>query len=246
MGLTWSTFLIEIVNFVVLVWLLTRFLYQPVQRVISSRQKMIADQVDRAREMQSRCEALTKQYENRLSEWQTERASLKAGFERELGEERSRREGALRASLQSERERAEASRNAREQETEQAMKRRAAQDAAAFCARLLSRIASPQLETALVDAAIADLNGLSEAERAHLRASLNGATEAVVATRYPLDETRRTKILEGLARSLDSTVGARFAQSDDLVAGLRIDLGTLRLEGNLAGELLWFAHVTGA
>ena len=37
MELDWTTFILEIINFLVLVWILHRFLYQPVMNVIAQR-----------------------------------------------------------------------------------------------------------------------------------------------------------------------------------------------------------------
>ncbi len=245
MGFSWSTFLIQILNFVVLVWILTRFLYQPVTRAIVARQKAIRDELRRADEVKKQSEALSRQYESRLADWGREKAQLKAAFDKELSDERATRETELRASLQREREQAEAAAHAREQETARRLQRQAVQDAAQFCARLLSRVASPELESRLVDAAIADMQSLSGDHRASLSRAFDGRTEVVVTTRYPLDEVHRATLTNVLARCLGRAPQPRFEQSDALVAGLRVDLGTMTLEGSLAGELRWFTQVTG-
>ena len=41
MELSWSTFFLEIINFLVLVWILKRFLYKPVMDVIARRREGI-------------------------------------------------------------------------------------------------------------------------------------------------------------------------------------------------------------
>ena len=47
MELTWTTFLLEVINFLVLVWLLKRLFYAPVMRAIAARraavEKTLAD-----------------------------------------------------------------------------------------------------------------------------------------------------------------------------------------------------------
>jgi len=242
-GFSWSTFLIEILNFVVLVWILTRFLYQPVVRAIADRQEAIRRELQRAEELKKQSNALAEQYENRLADWEAEKARLRAVFEKQLDDERVRREAELRTSLQRQREQAEAVARTREQETARRLQQQAARDAARFCARLLSRIASPDLEKQLVEVSIADIHALSDDQRASLSRSFDERSEAVVTTRYPLDSTHRTALTGALTQCLGRAPNARFEQSDTLLAGLRIDLGTITLEGNLAGELQWFAEV---
>ena len=41
MELTWSTFILEIINFLILVWILKRFLYKPVMDAIAKRRASI-------------------------------------------------------------------------------------------------------------------------------------------------------------------------------------------------------------
>ena len=246
MGFSWSTFLIQILNFIVLVWILTRFLYQPVMHAIADRQKAIKTELDRADEVKRQSEILSKQYAGRLADWEAEKRQLKSAFDRELSGERAKREADLRTSLQREREQAEAAARSREQEAKRRLEQQAARDAARFCARLLSRVASPELERELVDVAIADIQTLSDDQRASLAQSFDGGAEVVVTTRYPLDEAHRTALADALTRCLGRPPHPRYEQSDGLVAGLRVDLGTTALEGNIAGELQWFAQVTGA
>ena len=41
MELDWTTFILELINFLVLIWLLNRFLYKPVMKVIAQRKTTI-------------------------------------------------------------------------------------------------------------------------------------------------------------------------------------------------------------
>lgn len=246
MGFSWSTFVIEIVNFAVLVWILTRFLYQPVTRAIETRRRTIQEEMQNADEVKQKSEALAKQYEGRLADWEAEKSQLKAAFENELGAERARRETELRASLQREREQAQAAAQARDREESRRLRQQALRDGARFCARLLSRIASPEVEQRLVDAAIEDVRAMPAEQRASLARAFDGRAQAIVTTRYRLDDGRRAALGEALASCVGGSPELRFEQSDRLVAGLRVDLGTMTLEGNLAGELEWFARASEA
>ena len=51
MELNWSTFILEIINFLVLIWILKRFLYKPVLDVIARRRAGIEKTLSDAREM---------------------------------------------------------------------------------------------------------------------------------------------------------------------------------------------------
>ncbi len=50
MGFSWVTFVAQIVNLLVLIWLLKRFLYKPILNAIDRRQAFIMDKVQKAQE----------------------------------------------------------------------------------------------------------------------------------------------------------------------------------------------------
>jgi F-type H+-transporting ATPase subunit b len=235
--------LVEIVNFVVLVWLLTRFLYQPVNRAIAARQKAIADRMHEVQQLKTTTEALEQQYENRLVAWESEKAQLKTQFEREATALKAQREQQLEAELARKREQEEAAAGARDAERARELDKQAAETAMAFASALLARIASPEVEKRIVDIALADLAALGNDEKAVLaRAQQNGSGAVVVATRYPLDDGRRASVAQALYRATGRNAEIRFEERENLVAGIHIDLGTAVLEADLAEELRWFAE----
>jgi F-type H+-transporting ATPase subunit b len=67
MELNWSTFVLEIINFLVLVWILQRLLYKPVLAVIARRRAGIEKTLADAKHLQAEAERLKAQYESRLA-----------------------------------------------------------------------------------------------------------------------------------------------------------------------------------
>ncbi|MGD8350593.1 MAG: ATP synthase F0 subunit B, partial [Gammaproteobacteria bacterium] len=106
MELSWSTFLLEMINFLVLVWILKHFLYQPVLKVIARRRSEIEEQLAESRRLQTEAGQLKTDYENRLEDWDKERQQLRDGLAKELEGERAQQLEALREDLASEREKA--------------------------------------------------------------------------------------------------------------------------------------------
>jgi F-type H+-transporting ATPase subunit b len=100
-----TTVVLEAANFLVLVWLLKRFLYRPIMAVIEKRradsEKMLADAEKERRD----AEALKEEYAARLAEAGRQRDLALAQLEREIGEERARRLAAVKAEADGDRER---------------------------------------------------------------------------------------------------------------------------------------------
>ena len=95
MEFDWTTVILEMLNFLVLIWLLKRFFYRPVQAVIEKRraasEKILTDADARHRE----ADALKGDYEQRLAQFAKERELAMAKLDEEIAVERERRLAAV-------------------------------------------------------------------------------------------------------------------------------------------------------
>jgi len=240
--LTWSTFLLEIVNFLVLVWLLKRFLYRPVLEVIERRRAGVQKTLADARRTHDEAEALQEQYENRLAEWEREKQNARTALAAEIDTDRTRLKEALAATLEEERTRARVLEERRLAEEKRRGEAAALEQAGRFGARLFSRVAGAEVESRLLEMALEDLAALPADRIEALRAASDGANGALtVTTAWPVDPGLRENIQRMLRAALERpALNARFERDPDLLAGARIALGPWVLRANLRDELAFF------
>lgn len=244
MELTWSTFVLEIVNFLVLIWILKRFLYKPVTDVIARRRAAIDKTLADAKALNDEATELQQRYEGRLTDWEEERRSARESMTREVEAERTRRLDALNKELDAERERARTAEQRRQDEARRRMEETAAMQGARFAGRLLERAASADLEARLVDLAMEWLGALDDDALAAIRDGYQQAPEPVtVTTAYPLDEARRQQLTDALNHALEATATVDFAEDSALIAGLHVTVGAWVLKANLRDELAGFAAI---
>ena len=79
MQIDWTTFLLEIVNFLALVWILKRFLYKPVLDVLDARAARVRAETQQAERLRAEAEELKRQFDVRLAEWNREREDKRRG-----------------------------------------------------------------------------------------------------------------------------------------------------------------------
>ena len=106
MTLSWPTFILEIVNFLVLVWILKRFLYRPILQAIEERKARIEKNLADAKARQVEAEALEQQFQKRLADWENEKQKLRAEVTEEIVARRTQLLAALDDSLKQERDKA--------------------------------------------------------------------------------------------------------------------------------------------
>lgn len=247
MELSWSTFLLEIINFLVLVWILKRFLYQPVLDVIARRRTGIEDQLAEARHLNEEADTLKAEYENRLSEWDRECQQLRDTLAQELDAERTRQMAALQAVLAKEREKAQVAESRRRTEAIRETEHHALQHGAQFATRLLAQAAGPELEARLVNLLLDGLSTLSGDQVTAIRTQWGEPPDGIqVSSAFPLATEQRQQLEKALGGITGLDVPVAYEQDPELLGGLRITIGAWVLHANLRDELRGFAEFAHA
>lgn len=237
MNFDWTTFALEAINFLILVWLLKRFLYRPVLDVIARRQAAVAATLADAAAARADAQRLQTEYAARQGEWERERSRLRQALDDELDALRVKRLAALALDVESERRRGEAAR-LREREVEQReLEMRALQQADTFVARLLERFSGPELDARIADMLLADLEALPATRRDTLRETLMHAASVNIRTARPLEAGVLQRIEAGFAALAGRPVQIVCSLDPALLTGLRIQAGAWELAADLAGEL---------
>lgn len=243
MAIDWTTFTLEVVNFLVLVWILKHFLYQPVLDILARRQADLTRTLEEARRVEVAAAELRDQFEHRLADWEAEKTRLRAGLESDLEAERGRQFQALTRTLATERERQRAQETHREELRRRAVEVQAIDLALDFATRLLTRLAGPELERRLIEVFIEDLARLPEDRLAAMDAAiLDEPSPALITSAFPIDEAQRQRITAALTARLGRALPLSWAEDAKLLAGLRLALGPWQLDLSLADELAAFAQ----
>ena len=246
MELNWSTFLLEIINFLILVWILKRFFYKPVLDVIARRRADIEKTLDDAKVLHNDAETLQEQYKNRLAVWEQERLAAQTALEEEIEAERARQMEALQSTLEKEREKAQVIDQRQLEACRQQAEEAALTQGAQFAARLLTTAAGPELEKRLADLFMQELATLSPEQTEVLRAAGNKASDKIrITSTYSLDDAARQLLEQSLNATLGISGPFHYTQDKALLAGLRINVGAWVLHATLQDELksfVDFAH----
>jgi len=242
--LSWSTFVLEVINFLVLVWILKRFLYKPILDVIRRRRAGIEKTLADAEALHADAEKSREQYEGRLADWNQERRQAREALIRELEAERKVKMTELQSSLEQERETARAAEARRQADAMRKIEETALMQGARFATSLLEQASGPDTEARLVEMVTAELTQLPAERIAALRNSYGKTLEAiVVVSAFELPDDQRQRLKQALATVTSPNIPLRFEQNSELVAGVRIIIGPWVLGVNLQDELKGFVEL---
>lgn len=237
-----TTFVLELINFAILVWILHRFLYRPILGAIDRRRTAIEASMQEATSTRERAEELRQAYEDRFTGWEQERAQARATLAADLAAQREKALAEVARSAEQERDRLAAVQARRAHDLAREAEERALEQAAAFAARLFERLSGPETDARLIDAFAADLAGWPESRIEDLRAAARAAQGRVqIAVARTLGDAERARILRSLEERLGLRCQAEFSVDPSLLAGLGVTIGPWMLQANLRDELQFFA-----
>jgi len=233
-----TTFVLQLVNFLVLVWILHRFLYRPVMAAIDRRRAAIDQSIADARREREEADGLRKQAEGRMAEWERERTRARTALEGELAALRKKGLAEVAQAEAQERERHAALQAKREAGWKRETEQLALQQAAAFAARLLARVADEALDERLAGVLAEDLQSWPEERIAPLAEAARAAGGRVqVTSARPLAEAARARLAKALSARLGIECRPDYAADDALLGGVRVAVGPWVLQASLRDEL---------
>jgi F-type H+-transporting ATPase subunit b len=226
----WTTLIFQTINFLVLVAILSKFLFRPVLRIIEQRRQEVQSRLDDAAREQTEGKLLKEQYQAQLALADEQRSELlaRAKTEAEMERDKTIQEGE------------EYARNRKEQ-TDKYLARRSEQalvdsrneiieTALSLSDRMLSDIANSELSQSYVDRFMKEMLSMGSDEKERLRTAAKDGV--VIVSAYPItahQEQEITALLGGNAAS--------YQEDRSLLAGVSIQAGDICLDGSLKGQL---------
>jgi len=239
-----STFILEVVNFLVLIWILQRLFYKPLLAMIAKRRQFIDDSLADAKKMREEAEQLRDLYENRQKVWEQDKQAAVAALHQQLEGERTKQMDKLRVELEEERRKATVTLTRQQQEQQRQAEKQALLNGARFAGLLLRQAAGPELEGHLFEMLLEHFSVLPEACRLCLETLGHAGSIAVkVTSGYPFPADRRQRLEQKFNALLDRPVDFQYFQDAALIAGVRLDIGDWVLHANLEHELAGFAEI---
>jgi F-type H+-transporting ATPase subunit b len=232
-----STFIFELINFMVLVYILRRVLYRPLHEMIDRRREVITRAQEEADEARRRAQELQRQLEEKISEADEQRQQM-------LSQVRDEAEGQRRKLLaraeQEAQQRLEDARRAIELErrdAQDALQADLVRDALQVTERLLAAVSSPTVQRQLVGRLISTLDALSVPEQKQLARAWKPDGRAILECAVALDRPDLEAVRNAVGRIIGSQPLLTVQTHAELISGVRLRLDGHVWDASLAGQL---------
>jgi F-type H+-transporting ATPase subunit b len=239
-----TTFILEIVNFLILLWILQRLFYKPVLEIIAKRKQHIDQSLEDAKKLHQEAEDIRSLYENRQQLWGQEKKAAQTELQHQFESERLAQLEKLHTELEQERQKAQVTLNRQQVDFKQNTERQALENGAHFAALLLQQAAGSETERRLFEMLIEYLTVIPDANKLNAQMTDSKKPLAVnIASVYPLADELKHQLEQKLGALINRAIAFQYQQDITLIAGIRIDIGAWVLHANLAHELVGFADI---
>ncbi|EPX78225.1 F0F1 ATP synthase subunit B family protein [Litoreibacter arenae] len=220
MSIDWITVGAQIVNFLVLIWLLKRFLYRPILDGIDAREEEISTRMGEAQAIRTEAQQTEAKYKAEIADLRASKSEMLEKVRHTAEAERDALLAEARARLADEQAEREKHRAEEARAYSAQLHQTGASALVALTGKALSDLADTTLEQQIVAHAAARLKD----QAGSLRDAAGDAREAVALTRDPLPDAEQARLRDALAAILPE-VTLRFDTDDTLSPGLSLRLG---------------------
>jgi len=238
MLIDWFTVGAQALNFLILVWLMKRYLYKPVLNAIDAREKLVATELADAAAKKTEAQKDRDEFQHKNEEFDKQRAALLTKATDEAHTESLR--------LLDEARKAADALSAKRQEAligeaknlSDEISRRTRDEVFAITRKALTDLATVSLEERMGEVFTRRLHALNgKAKECVAEALKTSSAPALVRSTFDLPAEQRAAIQNALNETFSSEVRVRFETAPDLVAGVELTANGQKVAWSIADYL---------
>jgi F-type H+-transporting ATPase subunit b len=230
MKIDWFTVIAQAINFLILVWLLKRFLYKPILKAIDEREKKIAAQIKDADDRKAGAVKEQVDFKKRNDDFDAQKKAL---MDKAVADSNAQRDKLL--------EDAKNQANTLRSNLEKAIKEKQESDALASAAKTqeqvftitkkaLKEMASSSLEEQSVNTFIKRLHELNDDEKQKFITAFKSNTNTIlVRSAFDLPAPQQSAMTDAVNETLGTKTTLQFTTTPDLISGIELTTNGYKL-----------------
>jgi F-type H+-transporting ATPase subunit b len=235
MKINWFTVIAQIINFLILVWLLRRFLYKPILKAVDERENKIASQLKDAKADKADAKKEKDEFEEKNEDFDKKKKELMDKAITETKEERQKlleeaRDDAKKLSTKLE----EASKVELENLNHE-IAQKIQQEVFAIARKTLADLASVSLEDQSVSTFIKQLNELkAEEKKKFIEAFASDSKPVLIRSTFDLPHKQQTEIKDAVKDILGAKTHFQFSTVPELISGIELTANGYKLAWSIS------------
>jgi len=243
MLIDWFTVFAQLVNFLILMALLKRFLYRPIVKALDDREKKIAEQLEAARKSRTDAERERSEYVYKNERFDQQRTALLMQAQNDAEHEREKWLEAARAEVDRLREDWRQALQIEQCSLHRELMRQTQNQVFAIARKVLADLASESLEQRIVEIFIQRLHAADESEKNRLTLAIQASSEPVVVrSAFELMAEQQNMLERTVKSEFAAEASIKFEVADELISGIELTTNGHKLSWNIADYLASLEH----
>jgi len=223
MSIDWFTFTAQIINFLVLVWLLKRFLYKPIIDAMDEREKKLASAMDQSVAAQREAESAAEEHRRRTEELAHAKDDLLAEASRDVEKWQSERIREARSEVEEARSQWYHALDRDRQAFIREARLRVATHVRQLSNRVLKELADTGLESRAIEVFRNRMSQIDDDRRESIAEAIRDSQQRVcIRSGFPIPEDDRSRMIEFLRERVGADVDAEFHEDPELIFGIEV------------------------
>ncbi len=238
MLIDWFTVAAQALNFLILVWLMKRFLYQPILKAIDVREKRIAAELADAAKKQTDAKKERDEFQKKNEEFDKQRGDLLKKATDDANTEHERLLGEARKAADAMSAKREEALQNDAKNLNQAITRRTQDEVFSIARKALTDLATTSLEERMSEVFTRRLRDMDGDAKAGLGNALKSLQEpALVRSAFELPAEQRKVIQNAINETFSADIPLQFETSPDLVSGIELTTNGQKVAWSIADYL---------
>lgn len=238
MQINWFTVIAQIVNFIILVWLLKRFLYKPILKAIDERENKIARQIMDAEAKDAKAKKEQVEFAKKNETFDKEKKKLMDKAIAETNEEKEKLLEAARNEATALQSKLENSLKEMQENLNRDIAQKTQQEVFAIARKTLADLASLSLEEQSANIFIKRLQDLKKEEKKQFtEAFKSGSDPILLQSAFDLPKKQQADIQSAVTEILGEKSQFQFKTAPEIISGIELTSNGYKLAWSISEYL---------
>jgi len=221
--LNWFTIFSQILNFLILVWLLKRFLYDRILQAMDEREKRVQSRMEEAESRSREAERQARDHERQRERFESKRAKMLEDARAEADEKRRELMHKAREDVDSQRRRWEEAVRNRKQAFLRDLRKKVAEQVFHIGSRAMADLADAELEERIAERFADKIKEMTPEQKKKVAAALQGdETGALIRSSFELKDGVKERITALVREQILRGARIHYEIDKDLLAGVEL------------------------
>lgn len=239
MLIDWFTVIAQLINFLVLVYLLKRFLFGRIVQAMEARKNKITSRIEEADNKLRQAEEQLSDYQQKNKELESKKDELISQAQKEAEQFKQKKIDEMKNDIEDSRQRWKERLNEERMEFIKKLRNGIATQTLNSTTSILRDLANTDLENRIIETFI---NKIEQDDHESFKFEKGTGMDVTVRSSFRIDDEIKKKIKETLNRKLGTEVEYQFFQSDELICGIELRLNGYKFEWNVKNYISDLEH----